>query len=259
MTLKALLWDLDGTLLDTEHLWLAAETDVMAHHGYQWTSADQQHCLGGPIERVTAYMADRVNDGISTDHLAAELLESMEAHLRRNDPSWQPGSVELIRSAHRQGLQLALVTASHRRLLDALDETLEHTLATKVGMSPPVFTVTVAGDEVPATKPDPGPYLEAARRLGVDIRDCLVIEDSPTGVHAGIASGAPVIAVPHLTPITGSPRCRVVRSLTDVDLAQLMTWHADAQGVWNACDDRGSETTLNLGAMSDSEERGVSK
>lgn len=123
----------------------------------------------------------------------------------------------------------------------------------EVGTSPPVFSVTVAGDEVPATKPDPGPYLEAARRLDVDIRDCLVIEDSPTGVQAGVASGALVLAVPHLTPITGAVRCRVVQSLTDVDLAHLFTWYADVQDVVHDREGRGAAV------ISDSGERGVAR
>lgn len=228
MTVRAILWDLDGTLLDTEHLWLAAETDVMAVHGYSWTQADQRHCLGGPIERVTTYMSERAVDSTTPQRLATELLEAMEAHLRAHDPSWRPGSVEVIVAARAAHLGLALVTASHRRLLDALDTTLERTLADAVGGNPPVFTVTIAGDEVAQPKPHPAAYLEAARRLGVSIRDCVVIEDSPTGVAAGMASGAFVIAVPHLSPIEAAPRCRVVSSLESIDLDDIRRWHAQS-------------------------------
>ena len=228
MTVRALLWDLDGTLLDTEHLWLAAETDVMAEHGYSWTQQDQRHCLGGPIERVTRYMSEKSLDSAPPEVLAGELLDAMEKHLRAHDPAWRPGAVALIRQAFADGLGLALVTASHRRLVDALDATLEHTLAEAVGCPAPVFSVTVAGDEVPATKPDPAPYREAARRLDVDIADCVVIEDSPTGVRSGMASGALVIAVPHLSPISPEPRCRVVTSLDTVHLDMVRAWHASS-------------------------------
>jgi beta-phosphoglucomutase-like phosphatase (HAD superfamily) len=227
MSLRALLWDLDGTLLDTEHLWLQAETDVMALHGYVWSESDQRHCLGGPIERVTRYMSECTVEGTPPHVLAAELLDAMEHYLRTHDHAWRPGAVALIQQARSAAMGLALVTASHRRLLDALDVTLEHNLAHALGGGSPVFSVTVAGDEVHATKPDPTPYLEAALRLGVDITECVVIEDSPTGVRSGLASGAFVIAVPHLNPIEPAPRCRVVTSLEDVDLDTLRAWHAD--------------------------------
>lgn len=224
MSLSAVLWDLDGTLLDTEHLWLAAEQQVMAIHGYTWTENDQEHCLGGPLERVAAYMVERSGTSASAEQIGAELLSAMEALLIAHDPMWRSGVVSLISQMRARQIPLALVTASHRRLLDALDATLETTLAADAGVEAPVFTVTVAGDEVPATKPDPHPYLEAARRLGVSIADCVVIEDSPTGVAAGLASGALVVAVPHMAPISAGPRCEVVASLEDIDLDQIITW-----------------------------------
>lgn len=231
MTLRALLWDLDGTLLDTEHLWLAAETDVMARHGYLWTPADQQHCLGGPIERVTRYMSQHATDDAAPELLAEQLLESMEQYLLSYETAWRPGAVELIAAARAADLPLALVTASHRRLLDALDGTLEGALAQMVGGTPPVFCVTVAGDEVRETKPDPAPYLKAAQLLGVRIEECVVIEDSPTGVQSGIASGAYVIAVPHVTLIEPAPRCRIVPTLADLDLKTVRSWHSQSWDV----------------------------
>ncbi len=94
----------------------------------------------------------------------------MEHLLRAHDHVWRPGAVALIRQARTAAMDLALVTASHRRLLDALDVTLESTLAQTVGGGSPVFSVTVAGDEVPATKPDPTPYLEAATSVGREHR-----------------------------------------------------------------------------------------
>ena len=92
------------------------------------------------------------------------------------------------------------------------------------GMPDPAFDTTVAGDEVDEGKPHPEPYLEAARRLGVDIDECVVIEDSPTGVASGQASGAYVVAVPHLVDIPPHERRRVIASLEGVTLADLRAW-----------------------------------
>jgi beta-phosphoglucomutase-like phosphatase (HAD superfamily) len=229
MSLRALLWDLDGTLLDTEEVWLTAETEVMAAHGYRWSDADQRHCLGGPLERVAQYMSTLTADSTSAHQIADELLEAMEGYLRDHEAAWQPGVVTLIEGALAEGLSLALVTASHRRLLEALDATLEDGLAQAVSAQPPVFAVTVAGDEVAQTKPHPDPYLKAANLLGVDIDECVVFEDSPTGVQSGLASGALVIAIPHVAPIEDSARCRVVPSLEALDVATVRAWHAQAR------------------------------
>ena len=219
-----MLWDLDGTLLDTEHLWLDAERRTMAAHGSTWTEADQRHCLGGPLERVAQYMADRIPDGTTPERLALELLDAMEDLLRRGDPQWRPGAVELVADLRRHHVPLALVTASHRRLLAALDATLEDSLAQHIGGTAPVFAVTVAGDEVDVTKPHPEPYLTAAARLGVDITRCVVIEDSPTGVRSGVDSGALVVAVPHIAVIADTADCRVLDTLVGLRTPDLGRW-----------------------------------
>jgi beta-phosphoglucomutase-like phosphatase (HAD superfamily) len=91
-------------------------------------------------------------------------------------------------------------------------------------MPDPAFDITVAGDEVDEGKPHPEPYLAAARLLGVPIEACIVIEDSPTGVASGQASGAYVVAVPHLVAIPQHPRRRVLESLDGVTLAELRGW-----------------------------------
>jgi len=217
---SAVLFDLDGTLLDSEDLWWEAECEVMAAHTGTWTREDQAHCLGGPLERVTAYMADRTDPRASPATLGGALLDAMERRLRSGDLMWRPGALELLTACRLAGVPTAQVAASHRRLLDAVaDAVAEHP-----GMPDPAFDVTVAGDEVDQGKPHPQPYLEAARLLGVDITTCVVIEDSPTGVASGQASGAFVLAVPHIVGIAPAPRRRVLSTLDGVTPADLGTW-----------------------------------
>jgi HAD superfamily hydrolase (TIGR01509 family) len=214
----ALLFDMDGTLVDSEHLWLEAEVATMASLGANWTDADQAYSLGGPMERVIAYMVDKAGGGHDHGEVTATLLGHMERLLRSEHVPWRPGARELLQAARSAGVPRALVSASWRSLVDAVHEEVLH----EVGRD--AFPVTVAGDEVTRGKPDPAPYLLAAKRLGVQPARCVVLEDSPTGVAAGVASGALVVAVPHLVAIEAGPRVVVVDSLAEVTLADLRSW-----------------------------------
>ena len=156
----------------------------------------------------------------SPDDLGTALLDHMERLLRAGDVTWRPGAMELLIECRSEGIRTALVSASHRRLLTAVADAVAH----HPGMPDPAFDVTVAGDEVDQGKPHPEPYLEAARRLAVPIEQCVVIEDSPTGVASGQASGAFVLAVPHIVDIPAHPHRHVVDSLRGVTLADVTAW-----------------------------------
>jgi len=216
----AVLFDLDGTLLDSEDLWWDAECRVVARWGGTWTREDQAHCLGGPLERVTTYMADKTGAPQSPEQIGIDLLSTMEGLLRAGNLQWRPGALELLTECRAAGVPTALVSASHRRLLDAVSDA----VADHPGMPDPAFDVTVAGDEVNQGKPHPEPYLEAARQLGVPIAACVVVEDSPTGVASGQASGAYVLAVPHMVAVPPHPRRQVVETLEGVTLGDLRSW-----------------------------------
>ena len=200
---RAVLLDMDGTLVDSEHLWLSAEQDVMDRLGSSWTPQDQAHCLGGPLERVAEYMAAKAGStrpasdapSPSADEVGAMLLDSIEAYMRGEALVWRPGAAQFLRSCLAEGLPTALVTASWARLVAALSDRIE----LEFGSDP--FDVVIAGDHVVNSKPHPEPYLAAATALGVEPAECLAIEDSPTGVRSAIAAGCAVIAVPHIAPV----------------------------------------------------------
>lgn len=206
---------MDGSLVDTEPMWFAAEIDLMAGYGAEWTREDQQVAIGGPMERVAAYMIDLLQargvTGLTVERVVVELLEAFERHLDAGEIEVHDGADSLLREAMASGVPLALVTNSTRRLL-------EKVLAVHPDYR---FDVTLAGDEVPIAKPHPGPYLDAARLLGVAIEDCLVVEDSPAGVAAARTSGAAVVAVAHSHQLDPGPRGLVVERLDGLSLDGL--------------------------------------
>lgn len=191
----AVLFDMDGTLLDSEGLWLTAEIEVMDRLGSDWDLDDQAHCLGGPIERVARYMVERSGTEVAPSHVGRMLVQTVEGHMRREPLSWRPGAREFLRSTIEAGIPRALVTASWAILVDALSDRMRD----EIGVDP--FTAVVAGDHTANGKPHPEPYLTAAHLIGTDPTTCLAIEDSPTGVRSASAAGCVVVAIPHIAAL----------------------------------------------------------
>lgn len=202
---------MDGLLVDTEPQWLLAEEEIARGLGFTWEASDQAQCLGGPLRKVGEYIAARAGLEIEAGATIEHQIVSMMVQRVSTGVKTMPGARELIAQLKDAGIPIALVSASPRRLVDAA----------LLGAGLAGFNTIVAGDEVPRTKPFPDPYLEAARRLGVSASECIVLEDSATGVAAGLASGAMVVAVPHLVPITPGERLKVEMSLVDISLDYL--------------------------------------
>jgi len=209
------LFDMDGTLIDSEHLWLKAEQLVMAHLGGTWSQEDQMHCLGGPLERVIDYMLAKVTTQITPDEAMELLLSSMEQLLRSTPLEWRPGARALLDETLSLGVPTALVTASWRRLIDAVEQAIDDDLGRKA------FTLTIGGDEVENTKPHPEPYQEAAAQLGFAPADCLALEDSPTGAASALAAGCRVVAIPHIAAIADDPGIAQIDTLEGRTLSEL--------------------------------------
>lgn len=192
---SAVLFDMDGTLIDSEHLWLEAEIEVMSHLGSDWNARDQEQCLGGPLERVALYMVQRSGTDRTPDEVGKLLLDTIEGHMRRAPLQWRPGALDFLITTIEAGIPRALVTASWAVLVAALSDRMRQ----EVGYDP--FTVIVAGDHITNSKPHPEPYLTAAELLDVRPDACLAIEDSPTGVRSAVAAGCVVVAVPHIAAL----------------------------------------------------------
>ena len=205
---------MDGLMVDSEPEWLQSEVDVTARYGYTWLEEDQIACLGGPLSRVGQYMYDKCGQQKSPEFFTQSLIDTQAAKMRGNTPT-MPGAVELVRELQSHGVKTALVSASPRNIVDAVLDNLGHDL----------FPFSISSDDVVNTKPHPDGYLKAASISESDISNCLIFEDSLTGMKAATSSGAYLIAVPHLVTIDESVRVRVIKSLAQLNHAKLQDLH----------------------------------
>ncbi|MFJ6938356.1 HAD family hydrolase [Streptomyces sp. NPDC101132] len=208
--LHAVLLDMDGTLVDTEGFWWDAEVDVFAGLGHRLDESWRDVVVGGPMSRSAGYLIQATGAEITLAELTVLLNERFEARIADHVPL-MPGAERLLAELARNNVPTALVSASHRRVIDRI----------MLSLGPERFAFSVAGDEVARTKPHPDPYLTAATRLGAHPSRCAVIEDTATGVAAAEAAGCRVVAVPSVAAIAPAPGRTVVSSLEDVDLSFL--------------------------------------
>jgi HAD superfamily hydrolase (TIGR01509 family) len=212
---SAVFFDMDGLLVDSEPLWLISETQMMAEYGYQWLESDQAACLGGPLDRVGNYMSGLIGGKRDGHSLMTEIIDRMVEKFKGDLP-FMPGAIALINDLRAYGVPLTLVSASPRSLVDAALSNFEEN----------PFVRSISSNDVKITKPDPEGYLLAAASGGHDISNSLVLEDSLTGVTAAKASGAWVLAVPHLVPIEKSGRVDVTSSLSNWNYEKLAIKYA---------------------------------
>jgi HAD superfamily hydrolase (TIGR01509 family) len=206
----AVLWDMDGTLVDTEPYWIAAEYALVESFGGTWTDAHAHALVGNPLLVSAAYLRKHGPVPLPPEEIVTRLLAAVMRDAQARMP-WRPGAVELLAALARAGVPCALVTMSYAPLADLV----------AAQLPPDAFAAIVTGDQVRDGKPHPEAYLTAAARLGVDPRRCVAIEDSPTGLASAQAAGCIVIAVPHAVPIPASANRRIVGSLTDLSVADL--------------------------------------
>lgn len=206
----AVLWDMDGTLVDTEPYWIAAERALVESFGNEWPDHHAHALIGSDLLEAAEYMREHGGVPLAPEEIVDRMIEAVVTELNRSI-TWRPGARELLAELAEAGVPCALVTMSWRRLAEPVVAAL------------PMGTISVAvtGDAVERGKPHPDPYLLAAKRLGVDPADCVAIEDSPTGLRSARAAGCRVVAVPNVVPLDPAPDVTLVRSLRDLSLDDL--------------------------------------
>jgi HAD superfamily hydrolase (TIGR01509 family) len=208
---KAVLWDMDGTLVDSEPYWLLSESALARDYGKVWTHEHGHELIGKSLYDSSAILKDRLDiRDLTPQQIIDRLTDSVISNLQQSLP-WRPGALELLMELRQAGVKTALVTMSMRRMALAVVEAIPFQ----------AFDVVVAGDDVVHGKPHPEPYQKAAALLGLDPQDCIAVEDSVTGLRSAEAAGCLPLGIVNLMPLeeTGT---RVIRqSLTEMNLEAL--------------------------------------
>ncbi|MFD7827768.1 HAD family hydrolase [Kitasatospora sp. NPDC059803] len=207
----AVLFDMDGTLVDTEQLWWQAAAELADELHHALTDQDAPEVLGQAVEHTAAHLHKVSGTTLTEAELAARLGESFAAKVAAETVP-RPGALALLASLRDAQVPTALVSASPRQVVDLV--------LAAIGRD--WFAVTLAAEDTPRTKPAPDPYLAAAERLGLDPAACVAVEDTPTGVASAAAAGCAVLAVPSTaTPMPDGGRITLLASLEQADLALL--------------------------------------
>jgi HAD superfamily hydrolase (TIGR01509 family) len=203
------LWDLDGTLVDSESYWIDGEYALIKRFGGTWTERDALAMVGNDLVRTGEALRARGVD-MNVEEIVRFLLDGVIARMRERVP-WRPGAEALIAECRARGVPCAMVTASYRDYAQAVADALP------TGS----FAVIVPGEEVRVGKPDPEGYLRAADLLEVARERCVILEDSHTGVQAAINSGMPAVAIPLMVEVPDAPGLSRVGSLTELTVDLL--------------------------------------
>lgn len=187
--LDAVLWDLDGTLIDSESYWHVAERRLADEFEVPWTSDDETALVGVDLWDGARYMVER-GVRMDPDAIVARLTHEVMEQLRVHVP-FRPGAAELLGALRESGVPVALVTMSTRDVVELVLSASE----AQLGVHP--FTVSVTGDEVQRGKPFPDPYLQAMAALGVQPHACVAFEDSIPGTASARDAGIRTVGVPH--------------------------------------------------------------
>ena len=206
----AVLFDMDGTLVDTEPYWIETEFELAEEYGASWSQEHALNLVGNDLLVSGAYIREHMGLDLSPREIVDYLLDGVVERVRRTVP-WRPGALDLLRDVRAHGVPAALVTMSWMRFVEPI---VEH-------LAPGTFASIVTGDRVANGKPHPEPYLTAAADLGVDPADCVAIEDSNTGAESAALAGCTVLCVPHHVPVRKGERRVFADTLVGLDTPAL--------------------------------------
>lgn len=190
----AVLWDMDGTLVDSEHYWMASERSLAAVHDAPWTDQDGHDLIGNSLYESSKIIKAKIGSSMEPDAIIEHLTDSMVAQLAV-EIHWRPGARELLAELKRKKIKTALVTMSMHRMAEEVVNRIPFR----------AFDVIIGGDDVTRGKPFPDPYLQAAAALGVRPEDCVALEDSSTGLRSAEAAGTKAVGIPNFLEIPMIP------------------------------------------------------
>jgi HAD superfamily hydrolase (TIGR01509 family) len=197
--MDAVLWDMDGTLVDTEPYWIETEFAMAEKYGARWSQAHALQLVGSNLLDSGRYIQRVMGLDLTPEAIVEELLDGVVTAVEQTAP-WRPGAVELLTSLGEAGVRCGLVTMSYQRFVAPI----------LAQLPPETFRVVVTGEQVEFGKPHPEPYLTAAAALGLRPERCLAIEDSNTGAKSAEEAGCLVLVVENHVPVLEGPR-RVFR------------------------------------------------
>jgi HAD superfamily hydrolase (TIGR01509 family) len=206
---------MDGTLVDTERYWMAAEEELVESFGGTWGHDDALELVGSGLWEAAAFFQAKGVE-LDADTIVARLTARVREQLDEHGVPWRPGAKELLEALRGASVPCALVTMSIRAMADDVIAAIPFH----------AFDVVVTGDSVERSKPHPEPYLTAAAQLGVEITDCVAIEDSPAGLSSAFASGAIAVGVPNILALDEAPSTvlwSTLEGVTVADVAALLT------------------------------------
>ena len=206
----AVLWDMDGTLVDTEPYWIESEFALVEAHGGTWSHEQALELVGNDLQVSGRYLAEHSGIDLEPSEIVEELLDRVVARVEREVP-WRPGALELLTDLRSNGVRCALVTMSYRRFVAPI----------LAALPQDTFEVVITGDAVTQGKPHPEPYQKAAAVLGVDPAATVAIEDSNTGARSAEAAGCTVLVVQNHVPVLPGARRVFADTLAGMRTADL--------------------------------------
>lgn len=210
---RAVLFDMDGTLVDSEPYWIDVEYAMADKYGGTWSAEHAMQLVGNDLLESARYIREHMGIDRTPEQIVDELLDGVVERIEREVP-WLPGAQEILADLHRAGVPVALVTMSWERFVKPV----------LAALPAGTFAAVVTGDQVSRGKPHPEPYLTAARLLDLEPADCVAVEDSNTGTRSAQAAGCRVVVVPNhveVEALSGRTFIPTLAAVSATDLLQL--------------------------------------